>query len=150
MLEELLNLYDVELREESTTMVRKRKILICTGTFVILFAGALWGGEVLMLEVSEFVKRRDNGRNLKENWQVVVLLMGRFKNEAGERNLVIVLSNVTKSGLQIQKWIDRFTALLLAEGKGSATGPAMGVSIFSFKSRSTDNEDVDAIRLTCK
>jgi hypothetical protein len=37
MLEELLKLYDIELREELTTMARKRKIVICTGTFVILF-----------------------------------------------------------------------------------------------------------------
>jgi hypothetical protein len=126
MLEELLRLYDIELREQSTTLARKRKIVICAGTFVILFGGALYGGEVLMmLEASEFVKRRDDGRNLKENGHIVVPLMGRFKNETGKRILIIVLSNVTKSGLQIQKWIDRFTALLLSEGKGRTTGPAI-------------------------
>jgi hypothetical protein len=125
MLEELLKLYDIELREETTTLARKREIVVYAGTFVILFGGALRGGEVLMLEASEFVKRRDDGRSLKENGHVVVPLMGRFKNETGERNLVIVLSNVTKSGLQIRKWIDRFTALLLSEGKGRTTGPAI-------------------------
>jgi hypothetical protein len=125
MLEELLKLYDIELREETTTIARKREIVVYAGTFVILFGGALRGGEVLMLEASEFVKRRDDGRGLKENGHVVVPLMGRFKNETGERNLVIVLSNVTKSGLQIRKWIDRFTALLLSEGKGRTTGPAI-------------------------
>jgi hypothetical protein len=56
---------------------------------------------------------------------VVVPLMGRFKNETGERNLVLVLANKTEGGLEIRKWTDRFTALLLAEGKHKTTGPAI-------------------------
>jgi hypothetical protein len=121
----LLSKYDKELEEDNVTMERKRMILICAGTFVILFAGALRGGEVFMLEASEFVRRRDDGRNLDKNGHVVVPLMGRFKNETGERNLVIVLANETEGGLAIRKWVDRFTALLLAEGRGKITGPAI-------------------------
>jgi len=43
---------------------RKRFFVMCAGTFVILWAGALRGGEVFMLEASEFVKRRDDRRKL--------------------------------------------------------------------------------------
>ena len=124
MLQLALALYDEDLSNESTSSERKRMIIICAGTFVILFAGALRGGEVFMLEASEFVKRRNDGREMRQG-HVVVPLMGRFKNETGERNLVIVLVNKTDGGLEIRKWVDIFTALLLAEGKGKSTGPAI-------------------------
>ena len=58
-----------------------------------------------MSEVSEFVKRRDNGRKNMMG-HVVVPLMGRFKNGTGERNLVLVLANETNGGLKGRKWID--------------------------------------------
>jgi len=45
---------------------RKRFVVMCAGTFVILWAGALRGGEMFMLEASEFVKRRDDGRKLEK------------------------------------------------------------------------------------
>ena len=125
MLQEILMLYDVELSDPKIDKARKRMIIVCAGSFVILFAAALRGGEVFMLEASEFTKRRDDGRNMTRNGHVVIPLMGRFKNETGERNLVIVLVNRTEGGLRIRKWIDRFTALLMAEGKDKATGPAI-------------------------
>ena len=125
MLMEILTLYEIELNRAEVDSTRKREVIIFAGTFVILFAGALRGGEVLMLEVSEFVKRREDGRRLKDNGHVVVPLMGRFKNETGERNLVIVLANETKGGLHVRKWVDRFTALLMMEEKHLITGPAV-------------------------
>jgi hypothetical protein len=125
MLIEMLDLYEVELGEGETTHERKRMIIVCAAAFVILFAGALRGGEVFMLEASEFVKRRDDGRDRMVNGHVVIPLMGRFKNEVGERNLVVVLANTTDGGLEVRKWIDRLTALLLAEEKHLTTGPAI-------------------------
>ena len=67
---------------------------------------------------------RDNGRKNKMG-HVVVPLMGRFKNETGERNLVLVLANETKGGLKVRKWIDRFMVLRKLEDQGSLTGPAI-------------------------
>ena len=49
---------------------------------VVLVAGALQGGEVLLMEASELVKRRLNGKHHPEHPHVVVPLMGRFKNES--------------------------------------------------------------------
>jgi hypothetical protein len=77
---------------------------MCAATFVILWAGALRGGEVFTLEASEFVKRRDDGRKVgNKKGHVVIPWMGRFKNETGERNLVIVLANRTAGGLEVRK-----------------------------------------------
>ena len=55
----------------------------------------------------------------------MIPLMGCFKNETGERNLVIVLANRTEGGLENRKWVDRFTALLLLEGREKEVGPAL-------------------------
>ena len=78
-----------------------------------------------MLEAGEFVRRRDDGRLLERNGHCVIPLMGRFKNETGERNLVMVLANETKSGLGIHYWVDKFSGLLKAEGRGTEPGPAV-------------------------
>ena len=51
--------------------------------------------------------------------------MGRFKNETGERNLLLVFSNKTNGRIEVRKWVDRFTALLEMEGKGKTTGPVV-------------------------
>ena len=51
--------------------------------------------------------------------------MGRFKNETGERNLIIVLSNVTSGGIQIRKWVEGLAMMLRAEGRNKCVGPAI-------------------------
>ena len=122
---ELLNRYAQELDEEEVSVERKRFVIITAAAFVILWAGALRGGEVFMLESSELVKRRDDGRNLTGNGHVVIPLMGCFKGETGERNLIIVLANRSSGGLEIRRWVDLLSALLLVEGRGSTVGPAL-------------------------
>jgi hypothetical protein len=125
MLQEILKIYEDELLDENVPNKRKRFIVVCSGAFVILWAGALRGGEIFMLESSEFVRRRDDGRNKERDGHVIIPLMGRFKNETGERNLLMVLANITNGGLDIRKCVDRFTSILMIEGKGEKTGPAV-------------------------
>ena len=72
----------------------------------------------------EFVKRGDDGRNLAVNEHCVITLMGRFNNETGEYNLIMVLANETSRGLQVQRWIDRFMGLLIYLGKASESQPS--------------------------
>ena len=67
--------------------------------FVILFGGALRGGEVLLLEASELCKRVQAGKNHRSAPHVLVPLMGRFKGENGERNVLLALSSVTDNGI---------------------------------------------------
>jgi hypothetical protein len=125
MLDRILVNYDLELSNESTSIERKRFIIICAASFVILWAGALRGGEIFLVEASELVKRRYDGRDHAKHGHCVIPLMGRFKQETGERNLIMVLANETKSGLKIRKWVDLLTGLLKAEGKDSEVGPAI-------------------------
>jgi hypothetical protein len=100
VLQEMLNLYNEELMNVNVSLDRKRLVIICATAFVILWASALQGGEVFMLEASELVKRRNDGRNDKHG-HCVILLMGRFKQESGERNLLMILTNKTKGGLEV-------------------------------------------------
>ena len=67
MLQEMLLDFEKELEDEDTPMSRKRFVIICAGAFVILWAGALRGGEVFLIEASEFIKRRNDGKNLGTN-----------------------------------------------------------------------------------
>jgi len=50
MLTEVLDDYKKEFWNPEVDKARKRFVVMCAGTFVILWAGALRGGEVFMLE----------------------------------------------------------------------------------------------------
>ena len=45
MLTSMLNIYEEDLRDPKVDNARKRFIVVCSGAFVILWAGALWGGK---------------------------------------------------------------------------------------------------------
>jgi len=111
MLLAILEIYKAKLADKTVTKTRKHLVVVCASNFMILWVGTLRGGEVFMLVISEFVKRRDDGRKNKMG-HVVVPLLGRFKNESGERILVLIFAKETNGGLQVRKWIDKFTALL--------------------------------------
>jgi hypothetical protein len=125
MLLGILGMYEGELADPEVSHERKRWVIICGAAFVILWGGALRGGEIFLLEASELLRRRNDGRNLEENGHCVIPLMGRFKQETGERNLILVLANTTRGGLEIRKWVDLLTGLLISEGRGGEVGPAL-------------------------
>ena len=60
-----------------------------------------------------------------KNGHCVIPLMGRFKQETGKRNLIIVLANVTSGGLEIRKWVELLVRLLESEGRGVEVGPVL-------------------------
>ena len=125
ILHSILEIYEKEFDDPNTLSERKRFILVCGAAFVILWGGALRGGEIMMMESSELIKRILDGKDEKKNGHVVIPLMGRFKNETGERNLIIVLSNVTSGGIQIRKWVEGLAMMLRAEGRNKCVGPAI-------------------------
>ncbi|GFH61165.1 hypothetical protein CTEN210_17640 [Chaetoceros tenuissimus] len=78
------------------------------------------------MERSEFVRKRNVGVSKDgANEHIVVPLMGRFKGELGERNLILVFVRSSKSGLAIGRWISQLSDLLLQEGKHIGVGPAL-------------------------
>lgn len=121
----ILKLYDLEL-EDDLDPDRVRTIIVCGAAFVILFAGALRGNEVLYVERSELIKWRQTGRtNNGDTAHVVVPLMGRFKAETGTRNFMMALANESASGLEIGRWVHLLSALLEMEGFSKSIGPAI-------------------------
>ena len=126
LLMEILQLYEVELSCGEVPWVRRRAIVMSGAAFVILFGGALRGGEVLLLEASELCKRIGDGRMHRSAPHVLVPLMGRFKGENGERNVLLALSSVTDNGrIPIRRWVERLAATLMHEGKHRSVGPAL-------------------------
>ena len=121
----ILNMYETEFDNVETSTDRKRFMLICGAAFVILWGGALRGGEIMMMEASELITRRLDGKDEGRFGHVVIPLMGRFKNETGERNLIIILTNITKGGIYIRKWVEALANMLLTEGRHKTVGPAI-------------------------
>lgn len=87
----VMDILEEEFLDEATEPRRKRTIAICGGASVILYGGALRGGEIFLLEASELIKRHLDGKYHTSLPHVVAPLMGRFKNETGERNVLIPL-----------------------------------------------------------
>ena len=125
LLHAILNQYDREFDDKLTSLSRKRFMLICGAAFVTLWGGALRGGEIMMMEASELIKRKLDGKDEGNNSHIVIPLMGRFKNETGERNLIIILSNETKGGIPIRKWVEGLANMLKMEGRQESVGPAI-------------------------
>ncbi|GFH48959.1 hypothetical protein CTEN210_05435 [Chaetoceros tenuissimus] len=122
----ILRHYDLELEDPDLDPDRVRTIIVCGAAFVILFAGALRGNEVLYVERSELVKWRQKGRtDNADTAHVVVPLMGRFKAETGTRNFMMALAYESASGLEIGRWVHLLSALLKMEGLSKSVGPAI-------------------------
>ena len=72
------------------------------------------GAEVLLSEGRELVKIVNDGKLDTANSHGVVLLMGRFKGEEGERNVLLALANRTViSDLIIVLWVEILSAVLV-------------------------------------
>ena len=74
---------------------RKRDLIIVRGAIVVLVGG------VLLLKASELVKHWLDGKDHEDHPHAVIPLMGRFKNETGEQNMLLVLASKTSSGIKI-------------------------------------------------
>ena len=56
---------------------------------------------------------------------VVVCLMGRFKSEMGEHNVLLPFASVTASGIKFRWWIKQLVQVLVLEGRSEGNpGPA--------------------------
>ncbi len=126
ILKELLHNYNLELLSEKTSMKRKRFVKVFRGYLLVSFAGALRGGEGFMIEATSLCKMIDRGRNHREHPYVLIPLMGRFKSENGERNVLLALANESKSGLKIREVVESWVELLIEEGRNiGALSPAV-------------------------
>lgn len=125
ILQEILGSLDTAIKDPLTLYERKRLYVVCGAAFAILYAGALRGGEVFLLEASELSKLIFQGKNHKSHPHVVIPLMGRFKGETGERNVLLAFANISKSGIEIRTWVERLVVILRNESKHQKVGPAI-------------------------
>lgn len=126
MLNLILEDMEEELRSEKSIWARKREIIMAGAAFVGLFAGALRGEEIFMAEAEELCKRINDGKAHDLCSYVLLPLMGRFKHETGERNIMFALASVTEgTGIPVRRWLERLSAVLVREGKHSQMGPAL-------------------------
>ena len=113
-----------DLDEENLDQEERRNLIMTGSFFLIGFVCALRGNEIFLVEAEGLQKMIDKGRNESEEKleHVAIPLLGRFKNEEGERWHVMVSVSITNSKFQVRKWIERLTALLAEENRG--LGPA--------------------------
>ena len=96
----ILNLLELELNEEVTSFERKREVIRLGAYLPIVFVCALRGNEGFLVE-SEGLQQMINTGNDETNIEmrhVTIPLLGRFKNEDGEKWHVMVSVNVYKIG----------------------------------------------------
>ena len=84
--------YERELSQSSLTKERRREIIMAGAGFACLFCAALCGGKLFLVEASELCRRIGEGKSHPKHPFVIVPLMGRFKGENGERNLMFLLA----------------------------------------------------------
>ena len=118
ILHKMLHSYELDLLSKKISMSRKRFIKMASAYFVILCVSALRGGEGLMLEATSLARYNDEGREEKVPY-VLAPLLGRFKGETGERNVLLPFAAETKSGIQVRVIIDRVVEILAREGRSS-------------------------------
>lgn len=119
----MINL-EYEFKQPSTLPGRKREVVMLGSYLIICFVCALRGNEGFLVESDGLQQMIEmgNGEAEIEMGHVVIPLLGRFKNEDGEKWHVMVSANVTGSGLLVRQWIERLVEVLKAEDKGM--GPA--------------------------
>ena len=119
----ILGNLDNEWHNIDTSVERKRWISLVGCYLVVSFACSLRGNEGFMMDLSGLISHIRDGRNDNDTPHVVIPLLGRFKNEVGERMHLMLSVNITKSGFKVRMWIERLVRTLMNEGKRD--GPAM-------------------------
>lgn len=90
---------------------------------VVGFACSLRGNEGFMMDLFGLISHIRDGRNDPQTPHIVIPLLGRFKNETGERLHLMLSVNETKSGFKVRMWVERLVRTLMNEGKRD--GPAI-------------------------
>jgi len=102
---------------------RKRWIVIAATYLLFGFVLALRGNEGFMVEAGGLVDHKDHGTEESEETPYCVIpLLGRFKNEEGERWHLMLAASETKSGFKVRCWLERLVDILRRERKFA--GPA--------------------------
>ena len=112
-----------EVRTQTTPNSRKKWLSVAGAYFAISYACSLRGNEGFMLDAGALIRYISKGASQDDVPHVVVPLLGRFKNEVGERFHLMMSVNITKSGLDVRWWLELLVTILKLERK--TEGPAI-------------------------
>ena len=120
----MLNNLEAALEENETTKTERRNLIMLGSFMLIGFVCGLRGNEIFLVEAEGIQKMIDRGKVEDETKleHVVIPLLGRFKNEDGERWHLMVSVPVTNSKFRVRKWIEKLVGILKEERRG--LGPA--------------------------
>jgi hypothetical protein len=119
----ILYLHKVEARALGAEDAKERRLWVSVGAYSVLcFVASLRGNEGFLLDLYGLRLYLDEGRNHATKPHVVAPLLGRFKNELGERYHLFLLASETASGLKPREWLERLVAVRFEEGR--VQGPA--------------------------
>ena len=121
----ILDSLEVKVDRDNITEEKSREAIILGAFLVVSFVCALRGNEGFMLEADGLQQMIEFGKNEEKEKlaHVVMPLLGRFKNEDGEKWHVMVAVSTTGSGLRIRFWLEMLVQVLVAEKKDTL-GPA--------------------------
>lgn len=118
----ILEQLERELETSELHVKRRRNIILLGSMLVIGFCDALRGNELFLVEGTALCHFYYKGIRDNRNY-VVIPMMGRFKGETGERNILRALVQTTRSGIPVQRWVGRLVDLLRKEKRNSVTEP---------------------------
>lgn len=136
LMHELMGQLEMEWGEAGAN--EKYEVAIEGAFYIISFCGGLRGEEVPLTNITGMRKWWSAGEDEGVTPHVVVALLGRFKNEVGEKYHLKPFATVTRSGLKPRLWIGR--ALEESQLKGFLSGPLFR-DTKGFPMRARDMED---------
>ena len=101
----------------------QQALTISVATYlVVCFCASLRGNEGFMMDLRGLIYHLDEGKTDDDDAHVVVPLLGRFKNEAGERYHLLAIPAETESGFQPRWWVELLAIVRTKQGR--TWGPA--------------------------
>ena len=114
----MLKLMTDEINSGQAEEARMRRLIMCGGYMSVAYDYSLRGYEGFWVDGDRLIKHIKLGKD-HETPHIVIALLGRFKAEGGDRMHTFVLSNETKSGIKIRKWLELVVKQLTRERKDS-------------------------------
>lgn len=109
----------------------------------IEYGCSLRGPEGFMVDLKGLIKYQGRGRGAEHDRQhTIIPLLGRFKNEVGERTHLCAMVDETDSGLKLGVWVDRLIKLRTRQrvfsGPAFRTSQGYAAKIGDFEPRMLD------------
>ena len=115
----ILDIIEAEWCHAETLPVRKRLLCMCAGYIAVTYAYSLRGNEGFWVDAQRLVDGIETGKHPPNGVipHVLVCLLGRFKNESGDRMHCFPIASETKSGVKVRFWLEQVVQVLVSERK---------------------------------